>query len=113
MQGKEMRKYALKGVNHHMNKDRYKYPELEERYQRSLETIQKMTDEEVLAAYIAEMLKLKRLLRFGRQSERFQGYPKTSLMNRYRRVLVSRKVNIPRITLADVESDGKEASVER
>lgn len=81
-----------------MNHERYKYPELEERHQRRLETIQKMTNQELLAMYTTEMLKLKRLLRFGRQSEHFQGYPRTSLLNVCRRVLVSRKVTIPRIT---------------
>jgi hypothetical protein len=96
-QGKEIRKNAWGEQRYLMNNERYEYPELEERYQRSLETIQKMTDQEMLAAYTTEMLKLKRLLRFGRQSEHFQGYPKTSLINRYRRILVSRKVDIPRI----------------
>lgn len=98
--------------NHSMNHERYKYPELEERYQRRLETIQKMTEQELLAASTTELLKLKRLLRFGRQSERFQGYPKTSLMNQYRRVLVSRKVTIPPITLSTLENDSKDSSVE-
>ncbi len=93
-----------------MHEERYKYPELEERHQRRLEAIQKMSNQDLLATYTTEMLKLKRLLRFGRQSEPFQGYPRTSLMNVCRHVLVSRKVTIPLITFSLRESEGQDHS---
>jgi hypothetical protein len=38
-QGKEIRKNAWGEQRYLMNNERYEYPELEERYQRSLETI--------------------------------------------------------------------------
>ncbi len=60
-----------------------------------IDQMQTMTDQEVTERYAQELLKLKILNEFGRHSERFLGYPNTSVMNRCRRELERRGLPIP------------------
>jgi hypothetical protein len=81
----------------------YKRLDLHARHERALQRIRKQSDQEVVDGYRAEMLKLKALNRFGRQSEQFQGYPNTAKMNQYRRELEHRGLPIPEVSLPEKE----------
>ena len=76
--------------------------------------MQTMTDQEVTERFMQELLKLKTLNQFGRHSERFLGYPNTSVMNRCRRELERRGLPIPPVNppteaTGEPESGGKES----
>jgi hypothetical protein len=80
-----------------------KCPDLHERYERSLQQVRNLPDQEVIDLYRNEMLKLKTLNRFGRTSERFQGYPNTAKMNRWKRELERRNLPVPQVQLSEEE----------
>jgi hypothetical protein len=61
-------------------------------------SLRQMSDQDVTNRYSREVLKLKTLNRFGRQSERFLGYPNTLMMNRCKRELERRSLPIPKPT---------------
>lgn len=60
-------------------------------------SLQGKSDQEVTQRYAQELLKLKTLNQFGRHSERFLGYPNTSIMNCCRRELERRGLPIPAV----------------
>jgi len=65
-------------------------------------SVREMSDQEVTNRYSREVLKLKMLNRFGRQSERFLGYPNTLVMNLCQLELERRGLPIPTL---DVEGE--------
>ena len=65
--------------------------------------VREMSDQQLKDRYYKETLKLKTLLRFGRQSERFLGYPNTLMMNLGRRELKRRGLPIPDVRLPEEE----------
>jgi len=77
------------------DQDRYKCPDLRERYERFKQVSASLTDQDVIDCYTREMVKLKLLNRFGRQSTHFRGYPNTLLMNRCRQLLERRNLPLP------------------
>src|SRR5258708_19733133 len=83
------------------NQDRYRRPDLKERYERSQQHMQSMSDQEVTDRYSREMLKLKALNQFGRQSKQFKGYPNTLVMNLCRRILEHRNLPLPSLVLQE------------
>jgi hypothetical protein len=62
--------------------------------------VEKKSDQEVSERYVKEMLKLKTLNQFGRQSDRFLGYPNTLVRNLCRRELARRDLPIPRVSIS-------------
>ncbi|SRR5712692_1437114 len=62
-------------------------------------SIREMSDQEVTNRYCKETLKLKTLNQFGRQSERFSGYPNTLMMNLCKQELERRGLPIPTVSL--------------
>jgi len=58
-------------------------------------SVREMSDQEIVNRYARETLKLRTLNQFGRQSERFFGYPNTLMMNRCRQELERRGLSIP------------------
>jgi len=71
---------------------------------RQNEHLRAMSDQEVTDRYTKETLKLKVLNQFGRQSERFLGYPNTYMMNRCRRELEHRGLPIPHVQPSQEEA---------
>ncbi len=84
-----------------MSKDRYKRPDLEDRYERAQQKLQMLSTQEIRMLYVQEMLKLKQLKHFGRSSPRFAGYPNTLLMNRCGRILTCRNTVLPLVVLPE------------
>jgi hypothetical protein len=60
-------------------------------------SVREMSDQEVTTRYAKETLKLKTLNLFGRQSERFLGYPNTLMMNLCKQELDRRGLPIPTV----------------
>jgi hypothetical protein len=85
------------------DRERHTFPRLEERYERYKRAIQNLSDEALAERYSREMLKVKVLHQFGRQSRHFGGYPNTLTMNLCRRTLERRNLPIPSIVLQEQE----------
>lgn len=63
--------------------------------------VRQMSDQQVTERYAQELLKLRTLNQFGRQSERFLGYPNTLMLNLCRQELERRNLPIPPVNLPE------------
>ena len=88
-------------------RERHTFPFLEKRYERYKHAIQNLSDEALAERYSREMLKVKVLHQFGRQSRHFGGYPNTLTMNLCWRTLERRGLPIPTIVIQEQEEDDR------
>ena len=71
-----------------------------EEYQVSMRLfLEGMTDQQLSDRYSLEVLKLKTFRQFGRESDRFLGYPDTAMMNRCSAELKRRGLPLPVVHL--------------